>query len=156
MACMMQNIHLVESGGCLQPKAPNRTDKPRGGSALRWDIFWNIFIFHIFQSNHIIHVIWLTSLTIPPVGELQCLQHGHLHLQRFQLLRLWHRLLHCGDFIHIIFNLNFPRCRLHWPSWEGPRMSSTSTLANSRFQVFHKIQIECQAKRVRVFNFRLN
>ena len=39
MACMMQNIHLVESGGCLQPKALNRTGKPRGGSALRWDIF---------------------------------------------------------------------------------------------------------------------
>ena len=70
-----------------------------------------------------------------PPGELQRLQHGHLHLQRLQLLCLWHCLFHCGNFIKKSSIWTFPACRLLWPSWGAPRMSCTSTLANWRAQV---------------------
>ena len=78
------------------------------------------------------------------IGELQRLQHGHLHIQRLQLLRLWHSLLHCGDLFQFFWNLKyFLFLRLHWPNWEVLRMSCISTLENWRTaQVDNKLWLQ--------------
>ena len=101
---------------CPLQKALNQGDKRGGDSALEWEYSWYLwekkyFWIKVTFSTGVRHFLdifenfFRITVIFPPQGELQCLQHSQFDLQRLKLLRLWHRLVHCGDILEKYFEL---------------------------------------------------